>query len=84
MQNNNQNQINNLNNPLQLESKQVVYFVDVSIELDDCSEFVEWLKSKGHYARVVDFECSFVNGVAIGEHETANTIFNDLRLLFKK
>ena len=76
MQNFNQNPNNNQNSPLQLESKQV-YSIDVSIELEDCIEFVEWLKSKGHCARVVDSECSFVDGVIAGE------VYKSLRAEFK-
>lgn len=62
MQNQPQNPNDNLNNPLQLKSEQVVYHIEVSIEQSDCIEFVRWLKSKGHNASAVDSECSFVNG----------------------
>ena len=62
MQNHHQNPINNLNNPLQLESEQVVYTVEVSMEMPDCVAFASWLKEQGHCASVVDSECSFING----------------------
>ena len=63
MQNQPQNPNDNLNNPLQLKSEQVSYIIEVSIENADCVAFVQWLKSKGHSASIINSECSFVNGM---------------------
>lgn len=63
MQNHHQIPNDNLNNPLQLKSEQVVYNIEVSIESSDCVAFVQWLRSKGHFASINDSECSFINGM---------------------
>lgn len=63
MQNQPQNPNNHLNNHPQLKSEQVSYIIEVSIENPDCVAFVQWLRSKGHSASIIDSECSFINGM---------------------
>ncbi len=64
MQQNNQNHsnINPNAKPLPLASEQATYIVEVSIEMDDCVAFSDWLKTQGHQVSIIDSECSFING----------------------